>query len=162
MISCIYKKNSVGYNLSRTDFSLPQVKSINFGWKALRYFGPKIWNILPSDIKNSGTLKGLSKKIKSRIPQNCPCRIRENFIHQVGFTNILEAKKEVRIFNINIEWMLNSSVNFYIYLRFRCILAVIILCKYDLEEPIPFYWDIKVKIIIPHTQKQKHTTHRDQ
>ena len=128
MISCIYKKNGVGYNLSRTDFSLPQVKSINFGLKALRYFGPKIWNILPSDIKNSGTLK-------SRIPQNCPCRIRENFIHQVGFTNILEAKKKVRIFNINIEWMLNSSVNFYIYLRFRCILAVLILCKYDLEEP---------------------------
>ena len=58
--------------------------------------------------------------------------------------------------------MLNSSVNFYIYLRFRCILAVLILRKYDLEEPIPFYWDIKVKIIISHTQKQKHTTNRDQ
>ena len=89
MVSCDHKRNSVGYNLlSRTVFSLPQVKSINFGLKALRYFGPKIWNILPSDIKNSGTLKELSKKVESQITQNCPCRIRENYIYQVGFTNI--------------------------------------------------------------------------
>ena len=33
------------------------MKSVNYDLKALRYFGPKIWNILPSDIKNSRTLK---------------------------------------------------------------------------------------------------------
>ena len=34
MVSCDHKRNSVGYNLlSRTVFSLPQVKSINFGLK---------------------------------------------------------------------------------------------------------------------------------
>ena len=52
MAQLICKRNSVGYSLrSQTDFSLPQVKSVNYGLKALRYFGPKIWNILPSDIK---------------------------------------------------------------------------------------------------------------
>ena len=51
------KRNSVGYsNCSQTEFSLPLVKSVNCGLKALRYFGPKIRNILPSDIKNSSTL----------------------------------------------------------------------------------------------------------
>ena len=49
MAQLICKRNSVGYSLrSQTDFSLPQVKSVNYGLKALRYFGPKIWNIISS------------------------------------------------------------------------------------------------------------------
>ena len=65
----ICKRNSVGYSLrSQTDFLLPQVKSVNYGLKALRYFGPKIWNILPNDIKNPKTLREFSKKVKSWIP----------------------------------------------------------------------------------------------
>ena len=38
------------------------MKSVNYGLNALRYFGPKIWNILPSDIKNSTTLREFLKK----------------------------------------------------------------------------------------------------
>ena len=49
MAQLICKRNSVGYSFrSQTDFSLPQVKSVNYGLKALRYFGPKIWNIISS------------------------------------------------------------------------------------------------------------------
>ena len=66
MTQLICKRNSVGYSFrSHTDFSLPQVKSVNYGLKALRYFGPKIWNILPNDIKNSRTLREFLKKVKS-------------------------------------------------------------------------------------------------
>ena len=57
MAQLICKRNSVGYSFrSQTDLLLPQVKSVNYGLKALRYFDPKIWNILPSDIKNSRSL----------------------------------------------------------------------------------------------------------
>ena len=52
----------------KKDFSLPQVKSVNYGLKALRYFGLKIWTILPSDIKNTRTLREFSKKVTSWIP----------------------------------------------------------------------------------------------
>ena len=69
MTQLIYKINTVGYSLClQTDFSLPQVKSLNYGLKVLRYFGPKIWNILPNDIKNPKTLREFSKKVKSWIP----------------------------------------------------------------------------------------------
>ena len=58
MTQLICKRNSVGYSLrSQTDFSLPKVKSVNYGLKALRYFGPKMWNNLPSDIKNTRTIQ---------------------------------------------------------------------------------------------------------
>ena len=65
----ICKRNNVGYGLrSQADLSLPQVKSVNYSLKALRYFRPKIWNILPNDIKNSRTPREFSKKVKSWIP----------------------------------------------------------------------------------------------
>ena len=92
MTQLICKRNSVDYiRRSQTDFLLPQVKSVNYGLKPLRYFGPKIWNILPNDIKNSRTLREFSKEVKSWIPRNCPCRICENYIYLVGFTNIQDS-----------------------------------------------------------------------
>ena len=69
MDQLICKRNSVGYSLrSQTDFSFPQVKSVNYSLKALRYFGLKIWNIIPNDIKNSRALREFPKKVKSWIP----------------------------------------------------------------------------------------------
>ena len=47
-----------------------------------------MWNILPSDIKNSRTLREFSEKVKSWIPRNCPSRICKNYIFQADFTNI--------------------------------------------------------------------------
>ena len=92
MAQLICKRYSVGKNLrSQTDLSLPQVKSVNYGLKALWYVSTKIWNTLPSDIENSGTLWEFSEKVKSEIPRNCTCRICKNYIYQVGFTNIYES-----------------------------------------------------------------------
>ena len=93
MTQLICKRNSVGYSLrSQRDFPLPQVKSVNYGLKELRYFGPKIWNILPNDIKNSRTLREFSKKVKSWIPRNCPCRICESYIYRLVLQIFRTAK----------------------------------------------------------------------
>ena len=89
MAQLLSERNSVGYNLLlQKDFLLPRVKSVNYGLKTLQYFGPKMWNILPSDIKTSRTLRKFLKKVKSLISQNCPGRVCENYIYRVGFTNI--------------------------------------------------------------------------
>ena len=65
----ICKRKSGSYSLrSQTNFSLPQVKSVNYSFKVLQYFGPKIWDILPSNSKNSKTLREFSKKVKWWIP----------------------------------------------------------------------------------------------
>ena len=86
MAHLICKRNNVSYSLrSKPDFALPQVKSVNYGLKVLRYFGPKIWNILPSDIKNSKTLR------EFMILRNCLYRICENYMYQAGFTNIHDS-----------------------------------------------------------------------
>ena len=48
----IFEQRNIHYNLrSQTDFQLGPVKTVNSGLRALRYLGPKIWNILPFQIK---------------------------------------------------------------------------------------------------------------
>ena len=37
---------------SQTDFSLGAVYTTNYGLWSLRYFAPKIWNMVPADIRN--------------------------------------------------------------------------------------------------------------
>ena len=83
MVQMVCKRTSEGYNLRlRTDFSLLQVKSLNHDLKALQYFVPKIWNILPSGIANSRTHQEFSKKkFKSWIPRNCSLRICEKITY---------------------------------------------------------------------------------
>ena len=79
------KWNNLGYS----HHSQTQVESVgNYGLKVLQYIGLKIWNILPSDIRNFKSLREFSKKVKSWVPRKCSCKICENYIYQVGFTNI--------------------------------------------------------------------------
>ena len=88
MAQLICKRNSVGYSLSsQTDFLLPQVKSVNYGLKALRKYGVFYLVIL----KTSEQFENSPKKVTSCIPRNCPCKICENYIYRVGFTNIRDS-----------------------------------------------------------------------
>ena len=44
----IFEQRNIQYNLhSQTDFQLGSVKTVNCVLRALRYLGPKIWNIFP-------------------------------------------------------------------------------------------------------------------
>ena len=48
----IFEQRNIQYNLrSQTDFQLGSVKTVKCGLRALRYLGPKIWNIVPFEIK---------------------------------------------------------------------------------------------------------------
>ena len=64
MAQLYYNGDNVGYNLHTT---LPHVKSVNYGSKALQYVGLKIWNIVPSEIKKSKTIPELTKINKSYL-----------------------------------------------------------------------------------------------
>ena len=47
----LFEKRSIIYNLrSLTDFTTGPISTVNNSLKSLRYPGPKIWNIIPSDI----------------------------------------------------------------------------------------------------------------
>ena len=82
----VIPENSVVANLrSQTDFyNYYNPQSVRLGTETLRTLGPKIWNIIPPDIKNSLSLAIFKRKIKKCVPVNCPCRLCLNYGEGVG------------------------------------------------------------------------------
>ena len=70
MINDIFQTRGINYNLSsQTDFT-NCVNSNVFGLNSLRYFFSKVWNIVPSETKNSGSVKILKTKIRNWEPKD--------------------------------------------------------------------------------------------
>ena len=82
----LFTKKENPYNLrSQLDFTVPKVKTVYKSFNSLRYFGPKIWNLVPTEIKYCDSLENFTSKIRQWKPDSCPCRLCKNFIPNVGF-----------------------------------------------------------------------------
>ena len=46
--------------------------------------GPNLWDKFPTEIKASKSLKELKVRIKSWVPENYPCKIRNLFINSLS------------------------------------------------------------------------------
>ena len=54
------------------------------------YLGPKLWNLAPNEYKFIASIADFKAKIKTWVPENCPCKLHKIYIHQIGFIkNIL-------------------------------------------------------------------------
>ena len=74
------------YNLHRNDtFNKRKVHSVYHGTESLSFLGPKIWDLVPVELKQSETLYSFKLKIKNWILFECPCRICKTYMQQVGF-----------------------------------------------------------------------------
>ena len=60
-------------------------KKVNNGLKTLRNLGPKIWNMVPNDIKRSPSLVSFKNKISKWIPSDCPCKLCAKYVANLGF-----------------------------------------------------------------------------
>ena len=70
---------------NNTEFAVPMVKSVHKALERLSYLGPKIWELLPLEIKETETFSQLKAKIKKLNPENCPCRLCKIYLQNVGF-----------------------------------------------------------------------------
>ena len=74
------------YNLRRKNtFERRQVHSVYHGTESLSFLGPKIWDLVPLELKQLESLEVFKLKIKKWIPFECPCRLCRTYIQQVGF-----------------------------------------------------------------------------
>ena len=60
-------------------------KTVKYGLETLRCLGPKIWEIISYNTRNSLSLSAFKNRIKSWIPHNCPCRLCKVYLSQLGF-----------------------------------------------------------------------------
>ena len=73
------------YNLRRwSDFTLPIVRTVNYGIESIRYLGPKIRESFPANIKEVDTIERFKSGIKKWKPESCPCRLCKTYLHQIG------------------------------------------------------------------------------
>ena len=63
------------------------VKTVNHGTETLIHLGPKIWSMIPEDMKKY-SLSKFMKKIRKWKPAKCPCRICKIYVKDLGFVEI--------------------------------------------------------------------------
>ena len=74
------------YNLRNYNcFRLPFARTVYHGTESISYLGPKIWDIVPVELKNAQSLHSFKKFIRKWIPNNCPGRLCRRYVDGVGF-----------------------------------------------------------------------------
>ena len=85
-MSEIFKLKKTTYAL-RTETCLQAIspRSTTYGLDSVSYLAPKIWNLVPNEIKRCKTLNSFRHSIKNWKPTACPCRLCKLYISNVGF-----------------------------------------------------------------------------
>ena len=86
----VFPKNyALNYNLRRhPEFASRAINTVHYSSELQSFLRPKIWEMLPLDLKNSDPLDSIKSGIKNWRPQECPCSLCKRYIHHVGFTQI--------------------------------------------------------------------------
>ena len=82
----IFNKRNPNYQLRHTShFSIPPVGSVYNGTESLSFLGPKIWDVVPTELKKVESLNAFKYGIKNWWSQNCPCRLCKLYLPNIGF-----------------------------------------------------------------------------
>ena len=65
-----------------------KIKTVRYATETITYLGPKIWSIIPDEIREPASLETFRQKIKVWKPNSCPCHICKKYIANVGFVNL--------------------------------------------------------------------------
>ena len=57
-------KNRVTHDRYKLNLNIPRINQVTFGTKSLKFYGPKIWNNLPVNIKTAENLNAFKDLIK--------------------------------------------------------------------------------------------------
>ena len=86
LLNKVFVPRQYNYDLSGNNIlERRRVKSVRHGTESISFLASKIWEILPNEIKDSGTLQIFKAKIKKWVPVECPCRLCKISLPQVGF-----------------------------------------------------------------------------
>ena len=83
----IFELQNPSYNLRSTcnQFRRENIKTVHYGLQSVRYLGPKIWELVPNNIKYCDSLSKYRKLIKSWRLEPCPCTLCKTYIAHLGF-----------------------------------------------------------------------------
>jgi hypothetical protein len=80
-----YREN-MRYNFRNDSiFTLPPKRTVHYGTESIAFLGPKIWEIIPRELKEKESLREFKIAIKNWKLVSCPCRLCKTYIQGVGF-----------------------------------------------------------------------------
>ena len=80
------KRNNVYDFQNPSEFARLNVRSAFNGTESASFLGPKIWDIVPRELKQLEIVNVFKREIKKWKPVDCPCRLCRPYIQNVGFT----------------------------------------------------------------------------
>ena len=81
-----FNEANVPYNLRQdVTFQSYNIKTVLYGIETLSYLRPKVWNLVPLDIRHCVTEQIFHQKIKKWKQERCLCRHRKIFIPNLEF-----------------------------------------------------------------------------
>ena len=79
-------KRDIHYKMREvSDFERKRHNKVLCGNETLRILGPKIWDLIPNDIKLASSFSIFKSLIKKWAIQSCPCRLCIDYIPNLGF-----------------------------------------------------------------------------
>ena len=86
IVSELFSFSNFNYNLrSGSQFHQPSANTAWNGQETISYLGPKIWNMVPEEMKQKSSLFAFKREVKQWVPNNCLCRICKNYLPKIGF-----------------------------------------------------------------------------
>ena len=79
-------KENIKY-CSKNRFVTRNIRTVKYGTETIAHLGPKIWDLVPDDIKCEKSVKAFKAKIKKWRPSACPCKLCKTYINGVGYIN---------------------------------------------------------------------------
>ena len=76
-------RNEKSYNLRQT--SQFHILTLRTGTKSIKFLGPKIWELIPDEMKELESLWEFKRVIKLWKLTSCPCRLCKQYFYRIGF-----------------------------------------------------------------------------
>ena len=70
---------------NKRTFHSRDIRTVHFGSETLSHLAPKIWELVPEEIKKLESVASFKNAIKTWKSANCPCRLCRTYIFQFGF-----------------------------------------------------------------------------
>ena len=66
-------------------FAMPRAKTVNHGLESLSYIGSKLWDSIPSHMKNIESINEFKHAIKTWKPDLCSCRLCKVYLQNIRY-----------------------------------------------------------------------------
>ena len=80
-----------GATKTRNDAELQKRRNrtVYFGTESISSLAPKIWELIPSDIRSPNSLEIFKEKVKFWTTDKCPCTLCKTYIGNVDYSLLL-------------------------------------------------------------------------